>query len=240
MKGKSWFGRRRRTTEKMVREDESTPFYPPPPIHPALPFMPMCPPVAHFSHLGLHGVHLPPHMSSVPYVPPPPPPPPAVPAPPQPATPNDEKSPSTTPKATFPAYSSPVSNAKANVSKVPKPASGAAGVTIELVHPDDDLSLEELRAELPVYKRILENATQKAVPQHPPIGITSGITTPGFIPQHQIVYPATAPPVSTQVPFGYAPGFIPPPVFGMPAIQPQITPTPAQLAQWTGMPQLRF
>ncbi|KAK4474646.1 hypothetical protein MN116_001780 [Schistosoma mekongi] len=231
--------------EKMAKEDESISFYPPPPIHPALPFMhSLCPPVAPFGHLGLHGVPLPTHINSVPYVPPPPPPPPpAAPAPPQPSAPSDDKSPETTPKATFPAYSSPSSNTKANVSKVPKPTSGANGVIIELVHPDDDLSLEELRAELPRYKRIVESAAQKLVPP-PIIPVTPGMTTASFIPPQptptQIVYPTIAPPVSTQMPFAYAHGFIPPPAFGLPTMQPQITPAPGQLTPWSGIPQLRF
>ncbi|CAI2736051.1 unnamed protein product [Schistosoma spindalis] len=226
--------------EKLAKEDESAPFYPPPPIHPALPFMQtLCPPMAPFGHIGLHS--LPPHLNSVPYVPPPPPPPPpAAPAPPQPATPNDEKSPATTPKATFPAYSSPSSNVKANVSKVPKPTSGVNGVVIELIHPDEDLSLEELRAELPRYKTIVENAAKKILP--PSIPITLGLTTPSFIPPQptQIVYPPIVPPASVQMPFAYAPGFIPPPAFGLPAMQPQIAPAPGQLTPWAGIPQLRF
>ncbi|CAH8821800.1 unnamed protein product [Trichobilharzia szidati] len=226
--------------EKMAKEDESVPFYPPPPIHPPLPFMSnLCPPVPPFSHMGLHGVPLPPHMNSIPYVPPPPPPPPPIPAPPQPATPNEEQSPPTTPKATFPAYSSPSNNAKTPVSKVQKPAPGTNGAVIELVHPEDDLSLEEIRAELPKYKRILENAAQKPAPATS-VALTPALPAPPFIPsQPQVVYPAIAPPVSTQIPFGYNPGFIPP-VFGMPTMQPQVAPTPAQLSPWSGIPQLRF
>ncbi|CAH8675172.1 unnamed protein product [Schistosoma rodhaini] len=40
--------------EKIAKEDESIPFYPPPPIHPALPFMQsLCPPMGPFGHIGL-------------------------------------------------------------------------------------------------------------------------------------------------------------------------------------------
>ncbi|VDO71231.1 unnamed protein product [Schistosoma mattheei] len=177
--------------EKIAKEDESAPFYPPPPIHPALPFMQtLCPPIAPFGHIGLL-LTLVDLCSSVHYVPPPPPPPPpAAPAPPQPATPNDEK--------------------------------------------------EELRAELPRYKTIVENAAKKIIP--PPIPITLGLTTPSFIPPQptQIVYPPIVPTASVQMPFAYAPGFIPPPAFGLPTMQPQIAPAPGQLTPWAGMPQLRF
>ncbi|ELU03228.1 hypothetical protein CAPTEDRAFT_162061 [Capitella teleta] len=58
-------------------------------------------------------------------------------------------------RPTFPAYSQPaVTSSSATITGAPtikKPAS-ASGMSIQLIHPDEDLSLEELRANLPKYK----------------------------------------------------------------------------------------
>ncbi|XP_026868114.1 BUB3-interacting and GLEBS motif-containing protein ZNF207b [Electrophorus electricus] len=81
---------------------------------------------------------------------------------------------SETPKPTFPAYtqpsasSSPSGPASSTVAKPPatvasKPAALATGsATSKLIHPDEDVSLEERRAQLPRYQRLIPRSGQPA------------------------------------------------------------------------------
>ncbi|VDP20765.1 unnamed protein product [Echinostoma caproni] len=125
-----------------------------------------------------------------------------------------------TPKPTFPAYSSPSTSTKAQIPKVPKPTSGVNGITVELVHPSDDLSLEELRAETPRYKKLLEAAS---APPPPPVSVVPptrpavpptvapGLMAPMAMPHGApLMYPGVGHPLVPQMPLACAPGFIPP------------------------------
>ncbi|CAH8603827.1 unnamed protein product [Dicrocoelium dendriticum] len=205
--------------EKISKSEEGTSFLPPP-LPPVLPFLPpMAPPMVTYAPIGvLPGMSLNPHISAVP-LPPPPPPPPSGPAPPppQPASVIGDQSPSLTPRATFPAYSSP-GPVKSQVPKVPKPVSGVSGVTVELIHPADDLSLEELRAETVRYKRLLEAATAmpstNVIPTQPAV-VPGGVAPIGLMHPMTLshapnmMYPAS--PLASAVPLVCAPGFMPPP-----------------------------
>ncbi|TGZ67491.1 hypothetical protein CRM22_004764 [Opisthorchis felineus] len=232
--------------EKMSKEDEGPSFYPP--LPPALPFLPgFAPPMAGYPPIGiLPSVHMHPPASTLQIPPPPPPPPPSAPAPPPPV-PNSvaDQSPTVTPKATFPAYSSPGNTVKTQVPKVPKPTSGVNGVTVELIHPSDDLSLEELRAEVGRYKRLLEAA---CVPPPPPVCVPAqmplpgavapvGLAPPMVVPHTTpMLYPPAPPHLLPQMQMGGAPGFVPTSAFGVPGVPP----TPSTLPPWPGMPPLRF
>ncbi|KAJ8404224.1 hypothetical protein AAFF_G00339970 [Aldrovandia affinis] len=102
--------------------------------------------------------------------------------------------PSDPPKPTFPAYSqSPASatTSSSTVSKVPaavtaKPATlTATSATSKLIHPDEDISLEERRAQLPRYQRNIPR-TGHAHMATPPGGPMGGMMPPqqGMPPQH--------------------------------------------------------
>ncbi|CAL8102496.1 unnamed protein product [Calicophoron daubneyi] len=234
--------------EKMSKTEESVSY--PPPLPPApLPFIPaVAPPINPYIPIGVvPGVPLPPPVSAIPIAPPPPPPP-TAPAPPPPLpTSAPEKSPGLTPKPTFPAYSSPSPTVKTQVPKVPRPTSGVNGMTVDLIHPAEDLSLEELRADVPRYKKLLEAANAPpppvsidAVSQSIPLPASATPSLPPQVPLPQaphMMYPPIGHPLVSHVPI--APGFIPAPAFGIPAVQPSLPPT-TQLPPWSGMPPLRF
>ncbi|TPP57094.1 hypothetical protein FGIG_05382 [Fasciola gigantica] len=246
--------------EKVSKTEESSSFFPP-----ALPFLPGVTPLNPYAHVGgkshlpshfgwstvVPGVPMPPPLNPVAIVPPPPPPPPpSVPAPPPPlptSTPADQSP--ANPKPTFPAYSSPGIATKPQVPKVPKPTSGVNGVSVELVHPSDDLSLEELRAETGRYKKLLEAANAPPPPPIPaapltrpaiPPVIAPGLMAPMAVPHGtHLMYPGIGHPLVPQVPIACAPGFIPSQTFGLHATQSQLPPS-TQMPPWTGMPPLRF
>ncbi|OON16974.1 hypothetical protein X801_07194, partial [Opisthorchis viverrini] len=214
--------------EKMSKEDEGPSFYPP--LPPALPFLPgFAPPMAGYPPIGiLPAVHMHPPASTLQIPPPPPPPPPSAPAPPPPVPSSvADQSPTVTPKATFPAYSSPGNAVKTQVPKVPKPTSGVNGVTVELIHPSDDLSLEELRAEVGRYKRLLEAA---CAPPPPPVCVPAqmpltgavapvGLAPPMVVPHTTpMLYPPAPPHLLPQMQMGGAPGFVPPAAFSVPVL----------------------
>ncbi|XP_062874671.1 BUB3-interacting and GLEBS motif-containing protein ZNF207a [Trichomycterus rosablanca] len=76
---------------------------------------------------------------------------------------------SAAPKATFPAYSQPVPSTAGAGSSVTKPATPitskpailtTTSATSKLIHPDEDISLEELRAQLPRYKCKIPSTVQ--------------------------------------------------------------------------------
>ncbi|KAA0195786.1 Zinc finger protein [Fasciolopsis buskii] len=154
-----------------------------------------------------------------------------------------------TPKPTFPAYSSPGNATKPQIPKVPKPTSGVNGVTVELVHPSDDLSLEELRAETGRYKKLLEAANAPPPPPVPTVPVTRPAIPPVIAPALMapmamphgtpIMYSGVGHPLVPQVPIACAPGFIPPQAFGLHAAQPPLPPS-TQMPPWSGMPPLRF
>ncbi|GAA54441.1 hypothetical protein CLF_102987 [Clonorchis sinensis] len=148
--------------EKMSKEDEGPSFYPP--LPPALPFLPgFAPPMAGYPPIGSRFFSIldvsPFSFASGSYA-------------------STSRSPTVTPKATFPAYSSPGNAVKTQVPKVPKPTSGVNGVTVELIHPSDDLSLEELRAEVGRYKRLLEAA---CAPPPPPVCVPAQTPLAGAV-----------------------------------------------------------
>lgn len=213
--------------EKMQKTEDVPSYLPMPPV---LPFIPgMAPPMMPYGHIVSPAMHMQPSINPVHFVPPPPPPPPA-PAPPPLPTSSAEQSPKITPKATFPAYSSPSVASKAQVPKVPRPAASANGVAVELIHPSDDLSLEELRAECPKYKRVLDaaNAPPPLVPAMPT----------HHVPMPATLNPVIGPSVLPQFRVSAAPGFLPNPMFPLHGAQQHPIGTP--LAPWPGMPQMRF
>ncbi|THD20174.1 BUB3-interacting and GLEBS motif-containing protein ZNF207 [Fasciola hepatica] len=231
--------------EKVSKTEESSSFFPP-----ALPFLPGVTPLNPYAHVGGKS-HLPSQFGWSTVVPGVPMPPPLnVPAPPPPlptSTPADQSP--ANPKPTFPAYSSPGIATKPQVPKVPKPTSGVNGVSVELVHPSDDLSLEELRAETGRYKKLLEAANAPPPPPIPtapltrpaiPPVIAPGLMAPMAVPHGtHLMYPGMGHPLVPQVPIACAPGFIPSQTFGLHATQSQLPPS-TQMPPWTGMPPLRF
>uniref|UniRef100_A0A3B3RV47 Zinc finger protein 207 n=1 Tax=Paramormyrops kingsleyae TaxID=1676925 RepID=A0A3B3RV47_9TELE len=127
------------------------------------------------------------------------------------------------PKATFPAYSqsSPsAANAGSTVSKPPatvtsKPATlTTTSATSKLIHPDEDISLEEMRAQLPRYQRNIP----RPGPAHmaaPPMGAMMPPQQPGMRPPIHGQY--GAPPQGLP---GYMPGGMPPYGQGPPMVPP--------------------
>ncbi|VEL35106.1 unnamed protein product [Protopolystoma xenopodis] len=188
--------------EKFSREDEPTTSFPasiiPSIIHPVHPAMPTFIPA----------------LGPATYIPPPAPVIPAVISLAAPVV-SPVLTDATTPKATFPAYSADVQQ-KGPVPKVPKPTCGANGMAVELIHPDDDLSLEELRLQSLKYSRLLEAARVLPVivpvppptlpPPPPPIPI-AGLVSASMVPS-----PYAFPPLPGAPPMHYAtqPPFIPP------------------------------
>jgi hypothetical protein len=122
-----------------------------PPHNPFLPVHPFGPPGFH--HMPVASVL--PHSMQGQAIPPPPPPAPVASVP----TPTVISAP---PKPTFPAYSHGL--IVGNVPKVPKPTAGPQGIKVVLKHPEEDISLEERRANMPNYKKYLIG-----VPPPPPV-----------------------------------------------------------------------
>ncbi|XP_051571383.1 BUB3-interacting and GLEBS motif-containing protein ZNF207a isoform X2 [Myxocyprinus asiaticus] len=126
------------------------------------------------------------------------------------------------PKPTFPAYtqsSTPAANTSSTVAKpaIPvtsKPATlTTTSATSKLIHPDEDISLEELRAQLPRYQCKIPSAGQARVTS-PPAAAMGGVFPPqqGIPAQqpgvrHPMQGPYGAPPQGVS---GYVPGGMPP------------------------------
>ncbi|XP_061882925.1 BUB3-interacting and GLEBS motif-containing protein ZNF207-like isoform X4 [Entelurus aequoreus] len=96
------------------------------------------------------------------------------------------------PKATFPAYTQPsvssssTSSSNPSSSTVAKPPATVStkpatlttsSATSKLIHPDEDISLEELRAQLPRYQRLLARTGQAHVAA-PPVAVVGGMMAP--------------------------------------------------------------
>nr|XP_057925399.1 BUB3-interacting and GLEBS motif-containing protein ZNF207b isoform X1 [Doryrhamphus excisus]XP_057925400.1 BUB3-interacting and GLEBS motif-containing protein ZNF207b isoform X1 [Doryrhamphus excisus]XP_057925402.1 BUB3-interacting and GLEBS motif-containing protein ZNF207b isoform X1 [Doryrhamphus excisus] len=143
------------------------------------------------------------------------------------------------PKATFPAYTQPsVSSSSSTSSSNPssstvakppatvttKPATlTTSSATSKLIHPDEDISLEELRAQLPRYQRLLAR-TGQAHAAAPPVAAVGGMIAPqqGLPPQqpgmrHPMHGQYGAPPQGMP---SYMPGGMPPYGQGPPLVPP--------------------
>ncbi|KAG7335177.1 hypothetical protein KOW79_001773 [Hemibagrus wyckioides] len=137
---------------------------------------------------------------------------------------------SAAPKATFPAYSQPAPSAASAGSTVAKPATPitskpatltTTSATSKLIHPDEDISLEELRAQLPRYQCKIPNTGQAHI-STPPVGPMGGVlpaqqgasSQPARHPMHG---PYGTP--SQAVP-GYVPGAMSPYGQGPPMVPP--------------------
>ncbi|XP_067273900.1 BUB3-interacting and GLEBS motif-containing protein ZNF207a isoform X2 [Pseudorasbora parva] len=131
--------------------------------------------------------------------------------------------PSTAPKPTFPAYTQSSTTAAANNSStVAKPGTPVTSkpatltttsATSKLIHPDEDISLEELRAQLPRYQCKIPSSGQAHV-SSPPVAPMGGVLPPqqGISAQqpgvrHPMQGPYGAPPQAVP---GYVPGGMPP------------------------------
>ncbi|KAM4584871.1 BUB3-interacting and GLEBS motif-containing protein ZNF207b [Odontesthes bonariensis] len=133
------------------------------------------------------------------------------------------------PKATFPAYTQPsVSSSSSTSSSNPssstvakppatvtsKPATlTTTSATSKLIHPDEDISLEEMKAQLPRYQRLIPRPGQALVAA-PPVAAVGGLMPPqqGLPPQqpgmrHPMHGQYGAPPQGMP---GYMPGGMPP------------------------------
>ncbi|XP_023811224.1 BUB3-interacting and GLEBS motif-containing protein ZNF207 isoform X1 [Oryzias latipes] len=142
------------------------------------------------------------------------------------------------PKATFPAYTQPsVSSSSASsnpssstVVKPPatvtsKPATlTTTSATSKLIHPDEDISLEEMKATLPRYQRLIPRPGQALTAAAPSVAAVGGIMPPqqGMPPQqpgmrHPLHGQYGAPPQGMP---GYIPGGIPPYGQGPPMVPP--------------------
>ncbi|XP_026064387.1 BUB3-interacting and GLEBS motif-containing protein ZNF207-like isoform X2 [Carassius auratus] len=130
---------------------------------------------------------------------------------------------SAAPKPTFPAYTQSSATAAANSSStVAKPGTPVTSkpatltttsATSKLIHPDEDISLEELRAQLPRYQCKVPSAGQAHVTS-PPVAPMGGVLPhqqgipaqqPGV--RHPMQGPYGAPPQGVP---GYVPGGMPP------------------------------
>ncbi|KAM3186158.1 hypothetical protein ACTXT7_004894 [Hymenolepis weldensis] len=201
--------------EKMTRTDEpSTSFVAPPPPPIPFPFVPPVPGVMPYVPPVVPGGVQPFLPTGVVPAPPPPPPPPST----ESSTLNSELSTTETP--TFPAYSE-AEIAKNSAPKVVRPVSGVSGIEVQLVYPEEDLSLEELMATRPKYQEILKTALQPQPPQ--PV-----LQNPGFIPPYMQLPRVPASTTGIQL----MP--VQQPMYGMPGY-PQ-----APVAPWMGLPNVRF
>ncbi|XP_055049439.2 BUB3-interacting and GLEBS motif-containing protein ZNF207a isoform X2 [Misgurnus anguillicaudatus] len=130
--------------------------------------------------------------------------------------------PSVVPKPTFPAYtqsSSSPANTSSTVAKpgtpiTSKPAAlTTTSATSKLIHPDEDVSLEELRAQLPRYQCKIPSTGQAHVSSPPVAAMGSVLTPQQGIPaqqpgvRHPMQGPYGAPPQGVS---GYVPGGMPP------------------------------
>ncbi|KAF4801919.1 BUB3-interacting and GLEBS motif-containing protein ZNF207 [Turdus rufiventris] len=139
------------------------------------------------------------------------------------------------PKPTFPAYTqSTASTTSTTNSTAAKPATSitskpatltTTSATSKLIHPDEDISLEERRAQLPKYQRNLPRPGQAAL-GNPPVGPIGGMMPPqpGIPPQQQGMRPPMPPHgqygAHHQGMPGYLPGAMPPYGQGPPMVPP--------------------
>ncbi|XP_007664676.1 BUB3-interacting and GLEBS motif-containing protein ZNF207 isoform X5 [Ornithorhynchus anatinus] len=139
------------------------------------------------------------------------------------------------PKPTFPAYTqSTASTTTTTNSTAAKPAASitskpatltTTSATSKLIHPDEDISLEERRAQLPKYQRNLPRPGQAPL-GNPPVGPIGGMMPPqpGIPPQPQGMRPPMPPHGQYgghhQGMPGYLPGAIPPYGQGPPMVPP--------------------
>ncbi|GAA6229582.1 BUB3-interacting and GLEBS motif-containing protein ZNF207-like isoform X1 [Lates japonicus] len=142
-------------------------------------------------------------------------------------------------KPTFPAYtqaSAAVASPNAGSSTVSKPPSTVtskpatlttSSATSKLIHPDEDISLEELRAQLPRYQRCIPRQGQAttAAPSVGPVGGMMAPQQPGM--RHPIPGQYGGPPQGMpgyipggMPPYGQAPPVVPPGYQGAPPRQP--------------------
>ncbi|XP_032065091.1 BUB3-interacting and GLEBS motif-containing protein ZNF207 isoform X5 [Thamnophis elegans] len=139
------------------------------------------------------------------------------------------------PKPTFPAYTqSTTSTTNTTNSTAAKPATSitskpatltTTSATSKLIHPDEDISLEERRAQLPKYQRNLPRPGQASM-GNPPVGPIGGMMPPqpGIPPQQQGMRPPIPPHgqygAHHQGMPGYLPGAMPPYGQGPPMVPP--------------------
>ncbi|ERE67531.1 zinc finger protein [Cricetulus griseus] len=138
------------------------------------------------------------------------------------------------PKPTFPAYTqSTASTTSTTNSTAAKPAASitskpatltTTSATSKLIHPDEDISLEERRAQLPKYQRNLPRPGQTPI-GNPPVGPIGGMMPPQpGIPQQQGMRPPMPPHGQYgghhQGMPGYIPGAMPPYGQGPPMVPP--------------------
>ncbi|ELK01804.1 Zinc finger protein 207 [Pteropus alecto] len=138
------------------------------------------------------------------------------------------------PKPTFPAYTqSTASTTSTTNSTAAKPAASitskpatltTTSATSKLIHPDEDISLEERRAQLPKYQRNLPRPGQAPI-GNPPVGPIGGMMPPQpGIPQQQGMRPPMPPHGQYgghhQGMPGYLPGGMPPYGQGPPMVPP--------------------
>lgn len=138
------------------------------------------------------------------------------------------------PKPTFPAYTqSTASTTSTTNSTAAKPAASitskpatltTTSATSKLIHPDEDISLEERRAQLPKYQRNLPRPGQTPI-GNPPVGPIGGMMPPQpGLPQQQAMRPPMPPHGQYgghhQGMPGYLPGAMPPYGQGPPMVPP--------------------
>ncbi|XP_076026438.1 BUB3-interacting and GLEBS motif-containing protein ZNF207b isoform X1 [Genypterus blacodes] len=144
------------------------------------------------------------------------------------------------PKATFPAYTQPSVSSSSSCSSSSNPSSSivakppatvatkpatltTTSATSKLIHPDEDISLEEMRAQLARYQRLTPRPGQAHVAA-PPVAAVGGLMPPqqGMPPQqpglrHPMHGQYGAPPQGLP---GYMPGGMPPYGQGPPMVPP--------------------
>lgn len=152
-------------------------------------------------------------------------------------------------RPTFPAYSAPSSSsseATASTTAVTSASTPvrkiefAASSTSKLIHPDDDISLEELRAQMPKYKTPVKTSVSAPVPQppgpqmprppapgpQPPAGPRGMPPQPVNLPPRMPPHPYGMPPGPGMRPMypgpmmGYAGNAVPPPMPPRPPMMP--------------------
>ncbi|XP_059195709.1 BUB3-interacting and GLEBS motif-containing protein ZNF207b isoform X1 [Centropristis striata] len=145
------------------------------------------------------------------------------------------------PKATFPAYTQPSVSSSSSTSASSNPSSNTVAkppatvatkpatltttsATSKLIHPDEDISLEEMKAQLPRYQRLITSRPGQAHVAAPPVAAVGSIMPPqqGMPPQqpgmrHPMHGQYGAPPQGMP---GYMPGGMPPYGQGPPMVPP--------------------
>ncbi|XP_029363947.1 BUB3-interacting and GLEBS motif-containing protein ZNF207 isoform X2 [Echeneis naucrates] len=122
-------------------------------------------------------------------------------------------------KPTFPAYTQATATVaspnggNSTVSRPPstvtsKPATlTTSSATSKLIHPDEDISLEELRAQLPRYQRSVSCPAQATAAAAPSVGSVGGMIAPQSSLRHPMPGQYGSPPQGIP---GYIPGGMPP------------------------------